>query len=130
MTVTSHAAYEFGSYRLEPAESRLLRAGDPVRLPPKALDLLIALVARAGHVATKEELLAEVWPGTFVEEGNLAVTMSTLRKALGDETGQQFIETVPKRGYRFVAPIRAVDLAGVVPPVVASGAPFEPLRAS
>lgn len=110
MTAAPQPTYEFGSYRLEPGEARLSRAGDPVRLPPKALELLVALVRRAGHVVTKEELLAEVWPDAVVEEGNLAVNMSTLRKVLDEEAGRTYIETVPKRGYRFVAPVRSVSL--------------------
>ncbi len=105
MSETSPLGYEFGPFRLEPQELRLLRAGSPVHVTPKALDLLTALVKRAGRVATKEELLAEVWPGAFVEEGNLAVNMTALRRALEDGTGQPYIETVAKRGYRFVAPV-------------------------
>ena len=111
------AAYEFGRFRLEPRESRLLRDGAPVRLGPKALDLLSALVTRAGHVVTKEELLAEVWPGTFVEEGNLAVNMTALRRALDDGSGAVYIETVPRRGYRFVAPVTIASPAPAVPSV-------------
>lgn len=106
MTVTSQQAYEFGPYRFEPVEARLLRQGEPVHLPPKALEVLATLVKRSGHVVTKEALLAEVWPGTFVEEGVLAVNMSTLRKVLDVDPGQVYIETVPRRGYRFIAPVR------------------------
>jgi DNA-binding winged helix-turn-helix (wHTH) protein/TolB-like protein/tetratricopeptide (TPR) repeat protein len=105
---TSAETYSFGPFRLEPAERRLLRENDPVRLPPKALDMLVVLVLRAGRLVTKEELLAEVWPGTFVEEGNLTVNMTTLRRALGDEGG--YIETVPKRGYRFIAAVASAEV--------------------
>jgi DNA-binding winged helix-turn-helix (wHTH) protein len=107
----------FGPYRLDPRERQLVRDGQTVPLPPKAFDLLVALVARAGHLATKEELLAEVWPGTFVEEANLSYTISLLRKALRDEP-ERYIETVPKRGYRFrelVAPAGNVTIDGVPP---------------
>lgn len=99
MLLKAEGLYVFGAYRLDAHERLLLRDGQPVSLPPKALDLLLALVARAGSLATKEELLAEVWPGTFVEEANLSYTVSILRKALGDAC----IETVPKSGYRFTA---------------------------
>ena len=73
-------------------------------LPPKALDLLVALVEQEGDVVTKDELMKRVWPDTFVEEANLSVNVSALRKALGDQAGGgPYIETVPRRGYRFAA---------------------------
>ena len=99
---------EFGPFRLEPAESRLTKGGVPVPITPKALELLVALVTRPGRLVTKEELVAEVWPDTFVEEGNLAVNMTRLRQALNDDSGQSYVETVPKRGYRFIASVREV----------------------
>jgi DNA-binding winged helix-turn-helix (wHTH) protein/TolB-like protein/Tfp pilus assembly protein PilF len=77
-----------------------------VNLTPKAFDLLVVLVERSGHLCQKDELMKALWPDSFVEEGNLAVTVSLLRKALGDERGhQQYIETVSKSGYRFIAPV-------------------------
>jgi DNA-binding winged helix-turn-helix (wHTH) protein/Tfp pilus assembly protein PilF len=94
--------YEFGEFRLEPAERRLIRGGDPVVLPPKTYDVLVALVQRAGTLVTKRELLDAVWPDAFVEEGILAVHVSGLRKALGEDG----IETVPRAGYRFRAAVR------------------------
>ena len=98
--------YAFGPYRLDPPEHRLLRDGQTIPLSPKAFDLLAALVSRAGHLVTKEQLLQEVWPGTFVEEANLSYTVSLLRKALGDEREPyRYVETVPKRGYRFIGVI-------------------------
>jgi DNA-binding winged helix-turn-helix (wHTH) protein len=100
-------AYEFGPFRLEPAERRLLRDGEDVPLPPKALDLLIALVSRPGRLVTRETLLEEIWPGTFVEEANLSYTVSLLRKAIDDGNGDgRYIDTVPKRGYRFKGEVR------------------------
>lgn len=99
--------FEFGSYVLNPPERLLLREGRPVEVPPKVFDLLLALVSRGGHLIEKEELLRTVWEGSFVEEGNINRNISTLRRILGDEAGaSRFIETVPKRGYRFVAPVR------------------------
>jgi len=102
--------YEFGPFRLDAAEHHLLRDGEAVPLTPKAFDLLLALVEQHGHLLEKEELLKNVWPDTFVEENNLTSNISQLRKALGGgENGQRYIETVPKRGYRFVASVREGD---------------------
>jgi Tol biopolymer transport system component/DNA-binding winged helix-turn-helix (wHTH) protein len=102
--------YEFGHFRLDAAERLLLRDGETVPLTPKAFDLLHALVEGHGRLLEKEELLKKVWPDTFVEEANLASNISQLRKALGDgENGQRFIETAPKRGYRFVASVNKVE---------------------
>src|SRR5499426_3651415 len=101
--------YKFGPFRLDAAEHLLLREGESVPLTPKAFDLLLALVERHGHLLEKEELLKKVWPDTFVEEANLASNISQLRKALGDgENGHRYIETAPKRGYRFVANVKVV----------------------
>lgn len=83
-----------------------MRNGQPVTLPPKDLETLLVLVERAGHIVKKEELLEKVWPGTFVEEGNLARHIFNLRQVLGDsEDGRKYIETIPRRGYRFVAEV-------------------------
>jgi len=93
---------EFGPFRLDAAKRVLWRNGRIVALPPKALDLLVALVEQGGDVVTKEELMRRVWPETFVEEANLSVNVSALRKALGDQAGGgPYIETVSRRGYRF-----------------------------
>ena len=97
MSQEEHGEYRFGRYRLHPRERQFLRNGERVSLPPKAFDLLVVLVARAGHLVTKEELLKAVWPGTFVEEANLSYTISLLRKALGEDS-QRFIETVRRVG--------------------------------
>lgn len=102
--------YEFGPFRLVPDERLLLRDGEPVALTPKAFETLVALVHRAGHLADKDELLREVWPDSFVEESNLAQNVFALRKVLGEgKKGQKYIETVPKRGYRFLASVRVVE---------------------
>src|SRR5262245_26877818 len=101
--------YEFGPFRLDVADHLLSRDGEAVPLTPKAFDLLLALIERHGRLLEKEELLKKVWPDTFVEEANLASNISQLRKALGDgENGQRYIETAPKRGYRFVASVTKV----------------------
>ena len=113
-------SYSFEGFLLDAAEQALLREGSPVPLTPKAFLTLLALVRRAGHVVEKQKLLDEVWPDTSVEEGNLTVTVFMLRKALGEEKGgQKFIQTVPRRGYRFVPEVRAVAGGnGARPPAV------------
>jgi DNA-binding winged helix-turn-helix (wHTH) protein/TolB-like protein/Tfp pilus assembly protein PilF len=109
--------YEFGPFSLDPAEHVLLRAGESVPLRPKEFAILLALVENHGHVLTKDELLKRIWPGQFVEEGNLNRHISTLRKVLGETPDEpQYIETVPKVGYRFVARVLEVaeSAAGIV----------------
>lgn len=101
--------FRFAEFTLDAAERRLLRDGAAIRLAPKALDLLIALVRDAGRLVTKDQLLARVWPDAFVEEGILTVQVSALRKALGNDDA--YIETVPRTGYRFVAPVTTVPAA-------------------
>jgi len=107
--------YQFGAFRLVPVNGVLFRGEEVVSLSPNIVKTLNVLVARHGRVVSREELLREVWPDTFVEESNLTHNISVLRKALGEGPGdQQYIQTVPKRGYRFVAAVREVDdrLAG------------------
>ena len=109
---------EFGPFRLDTAKRVLWRGRDLVSVPPKALDLLVALVEQRGDVVPKEELLRRVWPDTYVEEANLSVNTSILRKVLGtQEDGRPFLENVPRRGYRFVAETRAQATSG--PPSLA-----------
>src|SRR5690242_9170431 len=99
-------AISFGPYRLLPTQRLLLEGGKPVRLGSRALDILAALVERAGEVVGKEELIARAWPQTFVEESNLKIQVSALRRALGDgQAGRRYVATVPGRGYNFVAPV-------------------------
>jgi DNA-binding winged helix-turn-helix (wHTH) protein len=103
--------YEFGEFRLETAEQLLLRQGEPARLTRKEFETLLVLVQSSGHLVEKEELMKRVWADTFVEEANLARNVWALRKVLSDDQGEhRYIETVPKRGYRFIAPVR--DVAG------------------
>lgn len=99
--------YRFGSYRFDARERLLYRADERVALTPKAADLLLVLLEREGQLLTKDELLHVVWPDTFVEEANLTKHIFFLRKTLGED-GQQgaYIETIPKRGYRFVGPVQ------------------------
>ena len=99
-------SYEFGRFRLNVADRVLLREGELVPLTPKVFDILLVLVESSGQVVAKDDLMKRVWPNTFVEEGNLTQNISLLRKALGETPGGvQFIETVPRRGYRFVAEV-------------------------
>lgn len=101
--------YEFGDFRLETAEQLLLHRGQPISLTPKAFDTLLVLVQSSGHLVEKDELMKRVWGDAFVEEANLARNVWALRKTLEDDNGEhRYIETVPKRGYRFIAPVREV----------------------
>ncbi|MEP7075360.1 MAG: winged helix-turn-helix domain-containing protein [Acidobacteriota bacterium] len=102
--------YEFKSFRLNLDERLLLNAEKSVSLTPKAFDVLAVLVERSGHLIEKEELMQMVWPDSFVEEANLTRIIHTLRKSLGDDgNGNKFIETVPTKGYRFVADVTPVE---------------------
>jgi TolB-like protein/DNA-binding winged helix-turn-helix (wHTH) protein/Tfp pilus assembly protein PilF len=114
MSIQTRAVFEFGWFRLNPAERLLLREKVPVPLPPKAFDALVVMVENRGRLLGKDELMRKVWPDTFVEESNLAQHISILRKALRDgEEGFQYIETVPRHGYRFIVEVR--ELGGVAP---------------
>jgi DNA-binding winged helix-turn-helix (wHTH) protein len=108
MTRDVNRLYEFGAFRVDTAERVLFREGEPIFLPPKVYDTLLILVSNAGHTLEKEYLLRELWPDTFVEEGNLAQNISVLRKALSNGGDERYIVTVPRRGYRFVAPVSEV----------------------
>ena len=96
--------YEFGPFRLDPTERKLLRGNEIVALTPKAFDTLLLLVRNSGHLLEKDELIATLWPDSFVEEGSLSNNIFLLRRALGEDP--VFIETVPRRGYRFVGAVR------------------------
>jgi DNA-binding winged helix-turn-helix (wHTH) protein/TolB-like protein/Tfp pilus assembly protein PilF len=104
--------YEFGRFRIRTADRVLLRDQEIVPLTPKVFDILLALVEGSGQVISKEGLMKKVWPDSFVEEGNLTQNISLLRKALGEgQNGHQYIETVARRGYRFVAQVRESAIA-------------------
>lgn len=107
MSLMQKEIYEFGSFSLDPAERVILRDGEPLALTPKVFDTLVYLVRNRGRLLTKDELLKGIWPDTFVEEVNLAVNISTLRKAFGEgPQDDRYIATVPGRGYRFVAEVQ------------------------
>jgi DNA-binding winged helix-turn-helix (wHTH) protein/TolB-like protein/Tfp pilus assembly protein PilF len=109
--------YEFGPFRLDPEKHRLLRDGEPVPLSPKAAEALLVLVQNAGKLLEREALMQAVWAESFVEDANLTVAISNLRKVLGQNNeAAEYIETIPRIGYRFVADVRAVmeELAPLV----------------
>src|SRR6267154_3942663 len=100
-------AISFGPFRLLAMQRLLLEGDQPVRLGSRAFDILAALVERGGEVVGKDELIARAWPQTFVEEANLKIQVSALRRVLGDgQGGNRYVITVPGRGYNFVAPVR------------------------
>jgi TolB-like protein/tetratricopeptide (TPR) repeat protein len=110
MTEQSLKVYEFGPFRLDTTVRRLLRNDRPLSLTSKIFDMLLLLVRKHGQLVTKEELMEELWPDRFVVQNNLTVHMTTLRKILGERhRDHKYIETVPGRGYRFVARVRAVE---------------------
>jgi DNA-binding winged helix-turn-helix (wHTH) protein len=108
--------YEFGDYRIEKTERLLTRRGEIVPLPPKAVELLFVLLENNNHVVTKEELMERVWADSFVEEANLSRIVFLLRKAFGEgqTEGGKFIETIPRRGYRFAARVAEIDGAEAI----------------
>jgi TolB-like protein/DNA-binding winged helix-turn-helix (wHTH) protein len=106
--------YEFGPFRLEPAERKLLCGSAVVTLTPKAFDTLHLLVRNSGHLLEKDELVRMLWPNSFVEDGNLTNNIFLLRKALGQDP--EYIETIPKKGYRFVGAVRRLPTAELVRP--------------
>src|SRR5688572_18908409 len=108
MSRTSNGLYEFGEFRLDATERVLWRGDSPVALSPKVFDTLALLVERHGQIVSKSEMMELIWSDSFVEESNLTQNIYTLRRVLGtDENGGNFIENVPRRGYRFSAAVRA-----------------------
>src|SRR5690242_303076 len=111
-----HLIYEFGQFRLDPKQRILLRDGVLVTLAPKVLETLALLVQYSGRILEKEELIQALWPESFVEESNLSQNIFVLRKSLGDNRDDnEFIQTVPRRGYRFVAAVRAIETTTPAP---------------
>jgi DNA-binding winged helix-turn-helix (wHTH) protein len=107
--IESVDAFIFGSYRLDVLRHRLSYKGEPVVLPPLTFDILKILVERHGHVVSKQDLMRGVWSERYVEENNLTVRMSALRKALARDADERFIETIPTNGYRFVGDVKEVS---------------------
>jgi len=116
MTKPDKHFYEFGPFRVDPQKRLLLGDKGPVALAPKAYELLLALVENQGRVLDKDELMRRVWPDQIVEEANLTVNISALRKALGESPNEhRFIVTVPGRGYKFVEGVREVGVEAADP---------------
>jgi DNA-binding winged helix-turn-helix (wHTH) protein/tetratricopeptide (TPR) repeat protein len=114
----TRTSYQFGPFLVDARERRLLRDGQVVPLTPKVFDVLLVLVQNSGRLLTKAEVMKLVWPETVVEEGNIARNISTLRSALGENPrGHQFIETIPWRGYRFVASVKQIRDEMLAPPI-------------
>jgi DNA-binding winged helix-turn-helix (wHTH) protein len=108
MSTVTH--YSFGSFELYPSEQLLVRDHQPIPLSPKSFDLLLTLVSNHGRLMTRETLMKTIWPDSFVEETNLTVNISLLRKTLGEmDDGRPWIATAPKRGYRFDGPVSLHD---------------------
>src|SRR5262244_6658 len=139
MLQSTQVLYEFGPFRLDPSQDLLLEGTRKIPLTPKAYQTLLVLVEHRGRTLGKDELLQKIWPDAFVEEATLAQNIFTLRKQLRDDRDTAlYIQTVPKRGYRFVAEVRevkatiaplqqrlrvsrrAVVTAGVIPAVTAA----------
>jgi DNA-binding winged helix-turn-helix (wHTH) protein/tetratricopeptide (TPR) repeat protein len=115
MNADAKVVYEFGPFRMDPEKQVLLRDGQLIAVTPKAFETLLVLVRRGREVVSKEELLKEVWPDSFVEEANLSQHIFKLRKALGDSLeGERYIVTLPGRGYRFAVPVRTITEGGEV----------------
>lgn len=114
--LNSKGFYDFAEFRLDLGERQLFRHGAPVALPPKVFETLTVLIENAGHIIEKEDLMARLWPDTFVEENNLNKNVSLLRKTLGEGN---FIETIPRRGYRFTAEATFVPASDSHPPETA-----------
>jgi TolB-like protein/Tfp pilus assembly protein PilF len=108
--MSTHATcfYDFGPFRIDASQHLLLRDGVEIPLTPKAFETLLLLVRKNGQIVEKDELLKTIWPEAFVEEATLAQNVFTIRKALGGSEGEQYIQTIPKRGYRFVASVATV----------------------
>jgi DNA-binding winged helix-turn-helix (wHTH) protein len=103
--------FEFEDFLLDAKEKTLTRGGKPLSITPKAFQLLLVLVENHGHLVEKDELMNSVWAESFVEEANLAFTIRLLRKALEDDAqNPRFIKTVPKRGYRFIADVKVLEV--------------------
>src|SRR5258706_9309962 len=110
MTQAAKPIYEFGSFRLDAVKRLLWREGEPVPLTSKSLETLLALVESRGEILDKDSLMSRIWPDTVVEEKNLTINISALRKALGENPREhRYIVTVPGRGYRFVAEVQEIS---------------------
>ena len=135
MTNEKVLIYEFGEFRLDLAQRTLMRQGEPITITPKAYELLLFLVRNRDRVPDKDELMKAVWSQSFVEESNLSQTIFVLRRILGDDqNGTSFIQTIPRRGYRFIAPVKEIQTSSPEKAKAATdywsgNSPFRSLRA-
>jgi DNA-binding winged helix-turn-helix (wHTH) protein/Tfp pilus assembly protein PilF len=124
MLTVPRVLYEFGSFRVDPAKQQLLHDGQPVSITPKALETLIVLLRHAGEDVTREQLIEELWPDSFVEEANLSQNIFMLRKALGDTPeDRRYIVTLPGRGYRFAGKVNTIPAEGETDLAAVTGQP-------
>src|SRR5215470_6327967 len=108
--LTQRRIYEFDDFRVDTGQFLLMRAGQSTAITPTVFKILLTLLEQAGQIVSKDEMIKCVWPDSFVEEGNLNRNVSTLRKALQERPcDHRYIETIPKTGYRFVAPVRSIE---------------------
>src|SRR5260370_26355414 len=122
MPLLNQHYYRFGEFTVDADQKVLLREDRPLPLSPKLFDTLLILVENSGRIVRKEELMKRVWPDTFVEEANLTSNIQQLRKSLGDDARHpRYVETVAKRGYRFIAPVAAEEQSGSVNGVDSNG---------
>lgn len=127
----AETGFLFGHFVLLPSRRGLFADGQNLRVGSRALDLLTILVSRAGNVVSKEKLIAYTWPDTHVEEINLRVNLSSLRKVLGEDTGgASYIMNVPGRGYCFVSPVKLIDGLSALPGQGAPPAGAAPYRSA
>ena len=113
MNSDSARFFEFGDYRLDARKRLLLKNGEQVQISPRIFDLLLVLVQNEGEILTHDDLLDKVWDGMFVEQSNLKKSVSALRHILGEHPDERlYVQTVPRRGYCFVAPVNAVFETG------------------
>src|SRR5262245_6044609 len=115
-------SYEFGPFHINGEERLLIRDKRCIPLAPKLFETLLILVENSGHVTDKDQLMSRLWPDTFVEESSLIQNISQLRKVLGEsDSGHRYIETVPKRGYRFIAEVKEISIGNQPVPSKATG---------
>src|SRR5262245_42569619 len=116
MPHSNNLCYDFGPFRFDIALRVLTRDGEVISLGDKAAEVLLLLLRNAGYLVGKEDLMKEVWPDSFVEDSNLTQSVFTLRRVLGDDRlSARYIETVPRRGYRFVAEVKKIDVGPTSP---------------
>jgi DNA-binding winged helix-turn-helix (wHTH) protein len=122
------SSYRFGPFRLRPFDRILERDGERIAVTPKVIDTLFVLVENSGQVVTKDDLMKAVWPDVTVVESGLTRNISVLRKALEEDCEGSYIETIPHRGYRFVAPVAREDAAAGEPDTETTPAPAPEVR--